>query len=113
MNRRNKLLIGGAVGVLVIAGVVVAVASGGGGKKRAAPTTATATTLGPTTTQPPPVAPLTGLPDPNRVANRSFLLSSWLIENRSTIDAGALPEWQRIVDALVVAGVSRLAPYSE
>ena len=54
------------------------------------------------------------LPEPNRIANRTFLLSSWLIVTRSaTVDAGALPEWQRVVDALVVAGVSRLAPYSE
>lgn len=54
------------------------------------------------------------LPDPPRVAGRSFLLSTWLIEVRSAaVDAGRLVEWQRVVDALVVAGVSRLAPYSE
>lgn len=54
------------------------------------------------------------LPEPNRIASRTFLLSSWLIENRSAaVDAVALPEWQRVVDALVVAGASRLAPYSE
>jgi hypothetical protein len=54
------------------------------------------------------------LADPDRVANRSFLLSSWLIEVRQAAsDAGRLSEWQRVVDTLVVAGVSRLAPYSE
>jgi hypothetical protein len=54
------------------------------------------------------------LPDPSRIANRTFLLSSWLIEIRSAAEeAGLLPDWQRVVDALVVAGVSRLAPYSE
>lgn len=54
------------------------------------------------------------LADPDRVAGRSFLLSTWLIETRSAAtDAGLLPDWQRVVDALVVAGVSRLAPYSE
>jgi hypothetical protein len=54
------------------------------------------------------------LGDPGRIANRTFLLSSWLIEVRKTADdLGVSPEWQRIVDALVVAGVSRLAPYSE
>lgn len=54
------------------------------------------------------------LADPDRVAGRSFLLSTWLIETRSAAtDAGLLPDWQSIVDALVVAGVSRLAPYSE
>jgi hypothetical protein len=54
------------------------------------------------------------LPDPNQVANRTFLLSSWLIESRSAaVDAGVLAQWQRVVDALVVAGASRLAPYSE
>ena len=52
--------------------------------------------------------------DPGRVANRSFLIASWLIENREAAsDADLLPVWQRVVDALVVAGQSRLAPYSE
>ena len=54
------------------------------------------------------------LAEPSRVANRSFLISSWLIEIRSAAsDAGLLPDWQQMVDALVVAGVTRLAPYSE
>jgi hypothetical protein len=54
------------------------------------------------------------LVSPDRIANRTFLLSSWLIEIRSAAsDAGLLAEWQRLVDALVVAGVTRLAPYSE
>jgi len=54
------------------------------------------------------------LPAPDRVANRTFLLASWLIEIRSAaLDADLLADWQRIVDALVVAGVTRLAPYSE
>ena len=54
------------------------------------------------------------LADPGEVANRTFLLSSWLIEVRpAASDAGLLSDWQRVVDALVVAGVSRLAPYSE
>jgi hypothetical protein len=54
------------------------------------------------------------LPDPDSVARSSFLLSSWLIEARaSASDHGLLPVWQRVVDALVVAGATRLAPYSE
>lgn len=54
------------------------------------------------------------LADPGRVAGGSFLLSTWLIEIRAAAaDVGLLPNWQRVVDALVVAGVSRLAPYSE
>ncbi|HUZ53141.1 MAG TPA: hypothetical protein VMU94_11510, partial [Streptosporangiaceae bacterium] len=54
------------------------------------------------------------LASPGRVANRTFLLSAWLVEIRQPAsDAGLLPDWQRIVDALVVAGVARLAPYSE
>ena len=54
------------------------------------------------------------LPDPGRVANHNFLLSSWLIEVRqAAADLGLLSDWQRVVDALVVAGASRLAPYSE
>jgi len=52
------------------------------------------------------------LADPGRLARRSFLLSSWLIELRPACGAGLLPVWQRVVDALVVAGNSRLAPYS-
>ena len=51
---------------------------------------------------------------PGRVANRTFLLSTWLIEIRQPAsDIGLLSDWQRIVDALVAAGVARLAPYSE
>ena len=54
------------------------------------------------------------LADPSRIANRTFLLSSWLVEVRQAAsDANLLSDWQRVVDALVVAGVSRLAPYSE
>ncbi|MFJ5609301.1 hypothetical protein ACIQCJ_07935 [Streptomyces sp. NPDC093221] len=54
------------------------------------------------------------LANPSRVANRTYLLTSWLIELRqAAADAGVTSDWQRVVDALVVAGVSRLAPYSE
>lgn len=54
------------------------------------------------------------LANPSKVANHTYLLSSWLIEVRpAASDAGLLPNWQRVVDALVVAGVTRLAPYSE
>ena len=59
------------------------------------------------------VAALT-LADPGRVAEHSFLLSDWLIETRSSAEAvGLSAGWQEIVDALVVAGVTKLAPYSE
>jgi hypothetical protein len=52
--------------------------------------------------------------EPSHVAGGSFLISSWLIQIRSAAsDAGLLPKWQQVVDALVVAGVARLAPYSE
>lgn len=54
------------------------------------------------------------LANPEHVSRRSFLLTTWLIESRAAAtDAGLQAEWQRVVDALVVAGVSRLAPYSE
>lgn len=54
------------------------------------------------------------LAEPQQVADRSFQLSTWLIEMRAhAADAGVLSVWQRVVDALVVAGVSSLAPYSE
>lgn len=54
------------------------------------------------------------LPEPEAVARSSFLLSTWLIETRAAVtDQGLLIVWQRVVDALVVAGVTRLAPYSE
>jgi hypothetical protein len=52
--------------------------------------------------------------DVDGVARRSYLLAEWLIELRSPSEvAGTLRTWQEIADALVVAGVSRLAPYSE
>lgn len=54
------------------------------------------------------------LADPDQIARRSYLLSTWLIEARSTVaDEASLAIWQRVVDALVVAGDSNLAPYSE
>lgn len=54
------------------------------------------------------------LAGPDQVANGSFLVASWLIEIRSAAsEVSLLSEWQRVVDALVVAGVTRLAPYSE
>ena len=52
--------------------------------------------------------------DVDGVARRSYLLAEWLIELRGPSEnAGTLRTWQDIVDALVVAGVARLAPYSE
>ena len=54
------------------------------------------------------------LADPARVASRGFLLSHWLVRMRSAaIGVGLFALWQQLVDALVVAGVTRLAPYSE
>ena len=64
---------------------------------------------------------LTGLPwvsalvlaDPSHAAS-SFELPAWLIEMRlASVDAGLSATWQEIIDALVVAGVRSLAPFSE
>ena len=52
--------------------------------------------------------------DPGRIARGSSMLPAWLIDVRcAAIAAGLMADWQRIVDALVVAGAARLAPYSE
>ena len=54
------------------------------------------------------------LANPSKVVNRSSILTTWLIEIRSAAgDANLLAQWQQVVDALVVEGVSRLAPYSD
>ncbi|MFK4089865.1 hypothetical protein ACI2LF_37490 [Kribbella sp. NPDC020789] len=54
------------------------------------------------------------LQDPGAVANHCYSLTSWLVEIRTSADAtDVLSDWQRTVDALVVAGDTRLAPYSE
>ena len=54
------------------------------------------------------------LANPGNVAKGSFRLAEWLIETRSAAEsAGLTSQWQQIVDALVVEGVTRLAPYSE
>lgn len=51
---------------------------------------------------------------PEQIARGSFLLSTWLIDVRSGFtDSASLATWQRVVDALVVAGESKLAPYSQ
>ena len=53
------------------------------------------------------------LANPRNVVKRSGLLTTRLIDTRSEIaDAGLADTWQHVVDALVVKGVSRLAPYS-
>ena len=52
--------------------------------------------------------------DPSRIARGTYALTTWLIEMRSiAVDVGLSATWQRVVDDLVVAGVTRLAPYSE
>ena len=54
------------------------------------------------------------LADPARIAGRAYMLPTWLIETRSAaVNVGLLASWQEVIDALVVAGVTRLAPYSE
>lgn len=54
------------------------------------------------------------LASPGNVSRGSFWLSEWLIETRSAaVSAGLSALWQQLVDALVVEGVTRLAPYSE
>ena len=54
------------------------------------------------------------LANPSRVVKGSFMLVDWLIETRSVVsDAALSAKWQQVVDALVVEGVTRLAPYSE
>ena len=54
------------------------------------------------------------LADPAHIAGRTYLLTNWLIKMHSAaVDAGLLASWQEVVDALVVAGVTQLAPYSE
>ena len=52
--------------------------------------------------------------DVDASARRSFLLTEWLISVRAAAEAnGVLAPWQQLVDSLVVAGNSRLAPYSD
>ena len=54
------------------------------------------------------------LADPIPIARGTYTLAHWLIEMRSVaVDAGVLTSWQEVVDALVVAGDSQLAPYSD
>ena len=54
------------------------------------------------------------LPKPEQIARRTFLLAEWLIEVRSSsVDTENTALGQQLVDALVVAGGSKLAPYSE
>lgn len=54
------------------------------------------------------------IPDAPAIATRCYTVAEWLIDVRVAAQmAGMASEWQRTVDALVVAGDSRLAPYSE
>ena len=52
--------------------------------------------------------------NPIRIARGAYGLTTWLIEMRSVaVDAELLATWQQVVDDLVVAGVTRLSPYSD
>lgn len=54
------------------------------------------------------------LADPDQFARRISMLPDWLIEVRpAAVDVGLSAQWQQVVDALVVAGVRQLAPYSQ
>lgn len=54
------------------------------------------------------------LADAAAVATRCYTVAEWLIDVRVAAQtAGMASAWQRTVDALVVAGDGRLAPYSE
>lgn len=54
------------------------------------------------------------LSNPQAAARQCYSLTRWLIDIRMVAEAvGASNDWQRTVDALVVAGEGRLAPYSE
>ena len=54
------------------------------------------------------------LENPNHIARSSFFVADWLIEKcPATAALGLSTRWQQVVDALVVEGVARLAPYSE
>jgi hypothetical protein len=54
------------------------------------------------------------LTDPGTVTGRCYSLTNWLVEIRTAADeTGLSSDWQRTVDALVVAGDTRLASYSE
>ena len=52
--------------------------------------------------------------NPERFAYPTYMLPGWLMETRSSaVDTGLSANWQRVVDPLVVAGETRLAPYSD
>ena len=54
------------------------------------------------------------LPNPARIASKTYGLADWLIEIRgAAADSDLIDTWQQIVDALVVAGETKLAPYSD
>ena len=57
------------------------------------------------------------LADPTSAAVGTYVLTTlppWLIEIRpAAVEAGLLAKWQEVVDTMVVAGATRLAPYSD
>ncbi len=54
------------------------------------------------------------LPNATSVAARALLLTDWLLDTRAAaVAVGRESLWQEVVDALVVAGVTRLAPHSQ
>ena len=54
------------------------------------------------------------LADPAGAARGSGILAAWLVEMRPlAVDTQLSKSWQVVIDALVVEGVTRLAPYSD
>lgn len=54
------------------------------------------------------------MPNPGALAGRSPALRAWLTQIRAAAAEVAMPApWQELIDALVVAGDSALAHYSE
>jgi Protein of unknown function (DUF3048) N-terminal domain/Protein of unknown function (DUF3048) C-terminal domain len=110
VTRRSRILVGSAVGLVVVLGVAVGIvaASGGGGTDEATKKTTTTTTVPPTTTTaPPPNAPLTGLPDPSGTSLQRPALSVKVENHPEARPQAALDQADVVYEEEVEGGITR------
>jgi hypothetical protein len=85
--------------------MIVLAACGGGSKKKAAPAQEPVAT----TTPAPPIAPLTGLPDPNRVAEKRCAVTVKIDNTNATRPKYGVEQADDVYEEVVEGGYTRLA----
>lgn len=111
-TKKQRIIAGAAVGVMVLGGIAAAVITGGDdppAEVETAETTTTTTTAAPTTTVPEPVAPLTGLPGDygDRLSNAALVVKIDNVEPKARPQVG-INQADVVYEERVEGSVTRL-----